>query len=180
MLKEPIKGKKAILRPLRDEDAAFFAHWYNQPEVMFECGFFEPTTLEAELKRIQKHDDVDEDWYAVTDLSGRLVGETGLLRMWPHWRCTDMSIIIPNPADQSKGYGGEAVRLMLSRAFRHYNMNRVAIGVVGLNARALAFYERIGFKKEGIQEQGYLVDGVFSDFVMMRILKSEYQTGSNA
>jgi len=58
-------------------------------------------------------------------------------------------------------------------------MNRVAIGVVGLNTRALAFYERIGFKKEGIQEQGYLVDGTFSDFVMMRILRSEYQKGEN-
>ncbi|MCL2812180.1 MAG: GNAT family N-acetyltransferase [Clostridia bacterium] len=174
MQKESITGNKVILRPLRDEDATFFAHWYNQLEVMFECGFFEPTTLEAELKRIQKPDK-DADWYAVTDLSGRLVGETGLLRLWPHWRCTDMSIIIPNPTDQGKGYGGEAVRLMLSRAFEHYDMNRVAIGVVGLNAPALDFYERIGFKKEGIQEQGYFHNGVFSDFVMMRMLKSEYQ-----
>ena len=168
-----IIGTKVILRPQREEDAEYFAHWYNDPEVMFECGFYEPTTLEEELKRIHSPGS-DSEWYTVTDLDGNIVGETGLLRMWPHWRCADMSIIIPNPAHQGKGYGGEATHLMLDRAFGYHNMNRVAIGVVGLNTPALAFYDKIGFKKEGIQEQGYYHNGAFSDFVMMRILRSEY------
>jgi len=174
LMKEPIIGNKVILRALRDEDAAFYAHWYNEPKIMFQCGFTEPTSVEAQLRNIHKME-TDSDWYAVTDNSGRIVGETGLLRMWPQWFCTDLSIIIPDPADQSKGYGGEAVRLMLTRAFQFYHMNRVAIGVVGLNTQALSFYERLGFKREGIQEQGYFYDGAFSDFIMMRILKSEYQ-----
>jgi len=174
-MKYSITGKKIILRPLQEKDADFFAHWYNQPEVMFECGFNEPTTLEAERKRIIRPEGPDEDWYAITDLSGNLIGETGFLRMWPHWHCTDMSMIIPNPKDQGRGYGSEAGRLMLDRAFRHYNFNRVSIGVVELNTLAMTYWERLGFKKEGVQEQGYFYDGAFSDFVMMRVLKSEYQ-----
>lgn len=172
-MKESIIGNKVILREQRDEDADFYSHWYNNPKVMFQCGFHEPTTKEDVLNGIRKSSK-DSDWYTVTDLSGRIVGETGLLRMWHHWRCTDLTIIIPDPSDQGKGYGAEATHLMLTRAFKHYDMNRVSIGVVGLNTQALAFYERLGFKKEGIQEQGYLYDGVFSDFVMMRILRSEY------
>ena len=97
------------------------------------------------------------------------------MRMWPHWRCTDMSMVIPDPADQGKGYGGEAGRLMLDRAFDHYGFNRVAVGVVGFNARALRYWESLGFLREGIQEQGYFYGGAYSDFVMMRILKSEYR-----
>lgn len=177
MTKESIIGNKVMLRALRDEDAEYFTHWYNQPEIMFQCGFHEKTTAEAERAAIQKPES-DSDWYAVTDLSGRIVGETGLLRMWPHWFCTDLTIIIPNPEDQGKGYGGEATRLMLTRAFSHYHMNRVAIGVVGMNTRAISFYERIGFKQEGIQEQGYFHNGAFSDFIMMRILKNEYNGGN--
>jgi RimJ/RimL family protein N-acetyltransferase len=173
-MKETIYGERIILRPLCEADAEFFARWYNEPEVMFECGFNKPTTLEAEFERIRKPEEIDEDWYAITDLSGRIVGETGLLRMWPHWHCTDMSMIIPDPDDRGKGYGSEAGRLTLDRAFRHYNFNRVAIGVVGLNAQALKYWERLGFKREGIQEQGYFYDGVYSDFIMMRILRSEY------
>jgi len=172
-MKDIIIGNKVILRPQLEGDAAFFARWFNDPQVMFQCGFHQPTTLEAELAAIRRPE-TDRDWYTVTDLDGNIIGETGLLRMWPHWRCTDLTIIIPNPADQGKGYGEEAVRLMLKRAFFHHGMNRVAIGVVGLNVRALKFYERLGFVQEGIQEQGYFYDGEFSDFVMMRILRNEF------
>ena len=174
-MKNTIHGANIILRQLSEGDAEFFAHWYNNPEVMFECGFYETTTLEAELKRIQRHLNVDEVWYAITDkTTGRLIGETGLLRMWHHWHCTDMSMIIPNPDDQGKGYGTEAGKLMLELAFRYYNMNRVSVGVVELNANAVNYWERLGFKKEGIQEQGYLHNGEYSDFIMMRVLRSEY------
>jgi len=86
-------------------------------------------------------------------------------------------MIIPNPNDQGKGYGTEAAHIMLDRIFNHYNLNRVSIGVVGLNTQALKYWERLGFIKEGIQEQGYFYNGEYSDFIMMRILKSEYNGG---
>ena len=172
-MKEPIIGNKIILREPCKEDAEFFAFWYNKPEVMFQCGFTETTTTEAELAAIL-NPKPDNDCYTITDLDGKIVGETYLLRINTHWHCTDMSMIIPNPHDQGKGYGMEAGRLMLRRAFEHHKLNRVAIGVVALNTNAVKYWERLGFKKEGIQEQGYFYDGQFSDFIMMRILKSEY------
>ena len=172
-LKEPIIGSKVILREVREEDAEFFARWYNEPEIMFECGFIEPTSVEEELKTI-RNPQKDRDWYAITNLDGKLVGETYLLRINPTWHCTDMSMIIPNPDDQGMGYGSEAGQIMLDRAFNHHNMNRVAIGVVALNTQALEYWKRLGFKEEGIQQEGYFHDGVYSDFIMMRILKREY------
>ena len=64
---------------------------------------------------------------------------------------------------------------MLDLAFDQYDMNRVAIGVVGQNANALAFYKKIGFRQEGIQEQGYYYNNEYSDFIMMRILRREWK-----
>ena len=142
-------------------------------KVLFECGFNEPTTLEAEMTRINRPEDSSEDWYAITDLSGKIIGETGFLRLWRHWHCTDMSMIIPDPNDQGKGYGFEAGQLMIDRAFGHYNLNRISVGVVELNNPAVKFWERLGFKKEGIQEQGYFYNGEYSNFIMMRLLRSE-------
>jgi RimJ/RimL family protein N-acetyltransferase len=172
-MKEQIIGKRVILRELQEDDAEFFTYWYNKLKVMFQCGFHESTTLEEQLEHI-RNSKSDTRWYAITDLSGKLIGETGLLRMWHHWHCTDMSIIIPDPAEQNKGYGGEVADLMLNRAFNLHNMNRVAIGVVGLNTVAMNFWQKVGFITEGVQEQGYFYDGVFSDFVMMRILKKKW------
>jgi RimJ/RimL family protein N-acetyltransferase len=173
-MKDPIIGNRIILRKQQDEDAEFFGYWYNKPEVMFQCGFFEKMVHEEIIANI-KNPATDSDWYTITDLDGKIVGETGLLRIWPHWHCTDMSMIIPNPDDQGKGYGTEAAKLMLARAFNFYKMNRISIGVVELNKQAVKFWESLGFKKEGIQEQGYFYNEEFSDFVMMRILRSEYK-----
>ncbi|HWR19439.1 MAG TPA: GNAT family protein [Clostridia bacterium] len=174
-MEKQIEGKNVILRRPVDGDAAFFARWYNKPEVMAECGFTERTTLEQELAAIHRClESKDRDWYTITDKTGRVIGEAGLLRMFHEWRCTDLTIIIPDPNDQGKGYGTEAIELMFDIAFHHWEFNRISIGVVGFNTSALKFYEKVGFKKEGIQEQGYFYKGEFSDFIMMRILKSEY------
>ena len=171
-----IIGTKVILREQETEDAKFFAYWFNQPQVMFQCGFTEPTDEEHEQSVINgSHKREDSVWYTITDLDGNIIGETGLLRMWPAWHCTDLSIIIPDPEMQHKGYGTEAIRIMLDMAFHQYDMNRVAIGVVGQNTNALAFYNKIGFRQEGIQEQGYYYNNEYSDFIMMRILRSEWK-----
>ena len=170
-----IKGKRVILREQREEDAEFFAYWFNQPKVMFQCGFEKPTSEEEERERINfSHKTEDSVWFTITDLDGNIIGETGLLRMFPAWHCTDLTIIIPDPEKQHKGYGTEAIRLVLDMAFNEFEMNRVSIGVVGLNAEALDFYKMIGFKQEGIQEQGYYYNGEYSDFIMMRILRREW------
>lgn len=175
MISDDIRGTRIVLREQNIEDAKYFAHWYNQPQVMFQCGFTKTTDEEEEKNAILRHrGSEDSVWFTVTDLDGNVVGEAGLLRMWPEWHCTDLTIIIPDPKNQRRGYGTEAVRFLLDLAFHTFEMNRVAIGVVGQNANALAFYRKIGFKQEGIQEQGYYHNGTYSDFVMMRILRREW------
>ena len=98
-----------------------------------------------------------------------------MLRMFPAWHQTDLTIIIPDPEMQHKGYGSEAIRIMLDMAFHEYEMHRVSIGVVGLNTDALEFYKKIGFKQEGILEEAYYYNDEYSDFIMMRILSQEWK-----
>ena len=175
-MKKEIIGKNIILREQREEDVPYFVYWFNRPEIMFQCGFEKPTDLEEvkDLINIQ-HKSEDSVWYTITDLEGNLIGETGLLRMFPAWHQTDLTIIIPDPEMQHKGYGTEAIRIMLDMAFREYGMHRVSIGVVALNSRALEFYKKIGFRQEGVLEEAYYYTGEYSDFIMMRILEQEWE-----
>lgn len=171
-----IRGKNVILREQREEDAKYFAHWFNEPDVMFQCGFEKPTDEETERKRILgAHRSEDSVWFTITTSGGEIIGETGLLRMFPAWRQTDLSIIIPDPAMQHRGYGTEAIRLMLDLAFCEYGMHRVSIGVVALNTNALEFYRKTGFRQEGILEEAYYWNNEYSDFIMMRILDREWK-----
>jgi diamine N-acetyltransferase len=104
----------------------------------------------------------------------QVIGETGLLRMFPAWRTTDWSLIIGEKSARGKGYGSEAAQLMLDYAFGYQNFHRVAIGVVGFNTKALQFYERLGFQREGLQRDGYFYDHHYHEFVMMSMLEHDF------
>lgn len=169
-----LQTDRIYLRPLLTEDVPFLLRWNNDETTRLKTGETRPTSpMQAEeYIAKEKHDRV---WFGIVLKEGDvLIGETGLLRMFPDWRTTDLSIIIPEEKCQGKGYGTEAIHLMLSYAFGNLNFNRVAIGVVGFNEQAIRFYEKVGFKREGIQQEGYYCNFEYSDFIMMRILKREY------
>jgi RimJ/RimL family protein N-acetyltransferase len=131
---------------------------------------------EAEAFYDRVKSDVHRLWFIVALVENdRAIGEAGLLRMFPAWRTTDLSIIIGERDAQGKGYGTEAINLLLDYAFGYLNYHRVAVGVVGFNEAALRFYEKVGFRKEGIQRDGYYCGHSYYDFVMMSILEDEYR-----
>ena len=45
-MNQEIRGEKVILREQREEDAPYFTYWFNQPQVMFQCGFEKPASEE--------------------------------------------------------------------------------------------------------------------------------------
>jgi RimJ/RimL family protein N-acetyltransferase len=120
--------------------------------------------------------DKDRIWFAIALKKGdRVIGETGLLRMFRPWRSIDMTIIIGEKDAWGKGYGTEVGHLLLDYAFGRLGFHKVSMGVVGFNKRALKFWESLGFKKEGIGRDDYYYDNEFSDCIMMSILEDEYE-----
>ncbi len=170
-------GERIYLRPLEKEDLPQIRVWVNDPEVRSLIGETRPMSPAGADDFYERvHGDRDRIWFVIAlREDGRIIGETGLLRMFPAWRTTDMSLIIGDKAAWEQGYGREAMLLMLDYAFGYLNFHRVAVGVVGFNQRALRFYEKIGFRREGIQRDGYYHDHQYHDFVMMCILEDEYR-----
>ena len=170
-------GERVYLRPLEAGDLPYIQKWANDPEIRGLTGEVKPMSraeAEAFYERVQ--DDKHRVWFIVALVEDdRLIGEAGLLRMFPAWRTTDLSIIIGETDAHGKGYGTEAINLLLDYAFGSLNFHRVAIGVVGFNEKALRFYEKVGFRKEGIQRDGYYYNHRYDDFVMMSILEDEYR-----
>ena len=95
--------------------------------------------------------------------------------MYFPWRTTDLTIIIGDESARGQGLGTEAIILLMDYAFGFLGMHRISIGVVGFNEQALRFYEKVGFKREGIQRDGYYFAHEFHDFVMMSILENEFR-----
>jgi RimJ/RimL family protein N-acetyltransferase len=157
-------------------DAPLLQKWSNDPELRALIGEVMPSSRKDIDMYIEKTtSSTDRVWFMIeVKETGQVIGEAGLLRMFPPWRTTDLSIILGEESSRGQGYGTEAIRLLLDYAFGALNFHRVSIGVVGFNKNALKFYEKIGFKREGVQRDGYFFNYHFSDFVMLSILENEY------
>ena len=170
-------GKRVYLRALEKEDLIYIRKWSNDPEIrklIGEVVSMSQADADKFLERV--YSDNTREWFViVVKENDRVIGETGLLRMFPAWRTTDISIIIGEKDAWGKGYGTEAILLLLDYAFRCLNFHRVAIGVVGFNKRAISFWKKIGFKKEGVQRDGYYYNHKYFDFVMMSIIEDEFR-----
>ena len=78
--------------------------------------------------------------------------------------------------DWGKGYGTDAMRVMLRYAFRQLNLHRVSLTVFEYNPRAIRSYEKAGFVVEGRLRNWLNREGRRWDMIHMGILKEEWGT----
>ena len=74
-----------------------------------------------------------------------------------------------------RGLGQEAIGILLDYAFGMLGLERVELEVAQENARAIRCYERAGFRTEGVKRHAFMVDGQYSDLVVMSVLASEWR-----
>jgi RimJ/RimL family protein N-acetyltransferase len=104
----------------------------------------------------------------------RLIGDVGLDGvLWNHGE-TFASIGIGDREYWGKGYGTDAMRLILRYAFFELNLQRVSLNVFDYNTRAIRSYEKLGFIHEGRLRGVVKRDGRWYDLVFMGILRDEW------
>ncbi|MGF6957513.1 GNAT family N-acetyltransferase [Paraburkholderia youngii] len=102
-----------------------------------------------------------------------LVGVTYLLGIdWVN-RCAEFSIQIGVESARGHGIGEAATRLTLEHAFGDLNLNRISLTVLASNDRAIALYEKVGFRAEGLLRQAVFKDGRYLDVVPMALLAAD-------
>ena len=85
-----------------------------------------------------------------------------------YWR----RVIINEP---NKGYGKEAMNLLLGWAFEDAGAHRGWLDCKEYNDRALHVYESVGLKREGVMRETILVNGTYENLVMLGILDREWR-----
>lgn len=172
-----LQSERIALRAIRKDDIQKLSELMSDREIGILSGEVYPMTEKGFEDLYQSCQETDNRiWFVIEDKeTGKIIGETGFLRIFNPWRTCDYSLIIWDREYWNRGYGKETAKLMLEYGFNNLNMHRLAIGVVGFNIRGLKFWESIGFEKEGIQKDGYYCNGQYSDFIMMYLLEDKYR-----
>jgi len=104
-----------------------------------------------------------------------LIGLAGLDGIIWASQVSSVFIAFGNRENWGQGYGSEALQLLLTYAFNELNLYRLELTVFSYNTRAIALYEKCGFKKEGTFRQFVKRDGQRYDMFLFGLLYPEWK-----
>jgi RimJ/RimL family protein N-acetyltransferase len=162
------------------EMANAYAKWSCDSEYwrLLDSGSVRPFSVKTSKEWIEKDQEKerpDQFPFAICALEDdRLIGEIGLDGVqWTHGDAF-VGIGLGERDYWGKGYGTDAMRVILRYAFTELNLHRVSLNVFQYNPRAIKSYEKVGFKHEGRMRGMLNRNGKRWDIVFMGILREEW------
>ncbi|KWX78509.1 GNAT family N-acetyltransferase [Paenibacillus jilunlii] len=170
-------GEKVYLRPLNGEDAELYYHMFYDAEARRLTGTQKHITKEQIAAYIERKAEDDSGVLLLIALkdTDETIGDIAIQDMDRNNRTANLRIAIGDEAHQGKGYGREALLLMLDYGFGILNLHRIELEVYAYNKRAAHVYESIGFVREGVRRQTLFYNHQYHDVVMMSMLENEYR-----
>jgi RimJ/RimL family protein N-acetyltransferase len=177
MDKPSLEGEMIRLRPLRADDAPAMWEMVTDPASMRLTGTRVPLT----------RDEVERWCATVSAAPGRIdlaitangsdeyLGEIVLEGIDESIGRADLRLVM-RPAYRGRGYGTEAIQLVLGLAYDGIGLHRVGLEVLSLNNRAHSMYENIGFSVEGRRRDAFRDGDGWCDGILMGMLEDEFRT----
>lgn len=175
-----IYGERIRMRAPEREDLPMFVEWINDPQVREGLMMYLPMSLAREEKWFEEVLNRPPDYQPmvieVQELDEWIpIGNMGIFAHDKNAHSVEFGIMIGNKAYWDKGYGTEALQLLLKHCFDTLNLNRVFLRVFETNPRAIRCYEKAGFVHEGRLRQALFKDGAYRDILLMGILREEWK-----
>jgi len=177
-----LKGPRVTLRGIRREDLPRLWEFNNDTDVELAGGGDPPIPqslerLQAEFDKGASEGGRDGAWFAI-EADGKLIGQCAL-----HGfdlckgvaRNAELGIGIGDKEYWGKGYGREAVGLLVDYGFRHWNLHRIWLSTLSINERAIRCYRACGFVEEGRLREHAWNDGRYVDVAYLGLLRSEWE-----
>jgi RimJ/RimL family protein N-acetyltransferase len=171
-----IEGKCVYLSPMCIDDAPKYVKWMNDFKVTDGVnGSQNLVTLEREKEWIEKNNkDGNFQFAIITQENNELIGNCGFNELDTINQKATIGIFIGEEENRNKGYGSEALKLLISYGFNYLNLNNIMLAVYSFNTPAIACYKKVGFKEMGRRREAYFKNNERYDEIYMDILRTEF------
>ncbi|MCL2609542.1 MAG: GNAT family N-acetyltransferase [Treponema sp.] len=171
-----IIGERLYLSPINPENLECYVKWLNDPDVAKNLGLYsQMLSLTNEKKTLEKMSDEGHNYAIILKENDELLGNISLMEIDGVHRHATLGLFIGEAERRGKGYGTEAIRLILGYGFDTLNLHNIMLNVNSSNAQGIACYKKVGFKEIGRRREARFVDGRFFDNVFMDILATEFR-----
>ena len=142
-----------------------------------------PAVVRKQYEAIEKAMDEDKNLFYFTIRArenDRFIGMA--LVEWVDWANGNgfIRLGIGAPEDRRKGYGSQALSMLLRYAFGELNLYRVTAVTPAYNEGAIRLFQKFGFMEEVRRRKAIQLDGEFWDLVSFGLLNAEWQAQMSA
>lgn len=169
-------GQLLRLATPTEPDQTLFASWSNDDMYMrmLDDDPVRPESPASFASFTEAGDDKSYYFHLRTLSDDVVIGFVVLFNIKWGNQAAEMAIGIGDKSNRGKGYGQDALKLILNYGFNELNLHRIFLTVIDYNAAAIKAYERAGFVLEGTHRQAVQREGKRYDLLLYGILRDEF------
>lgn len=171
-------GERVRLRGVREDEVATLARWEMDAGRSVTLNDRVAPQSEAAAKEMiakWSANEGDTLGFAIETLADPavLVGHVSLFNIRAKNRSAIIGIALGR-GYTGRGYGTDAMRVIVGYGFRELGLHRIALSVAEFNQAGIRAYEKAGLTVEGRRRESVLHDGRWYDDVLMSVLEDEW------
>ncbi len=179
-----LRGTLVELRPESRSDLENVYRWRNDPEVAYWATGSAPWFTNASFEQLNRDFSLnveapsrkkEYDLFSIYTLDGYHIGMADYREVDPRVRSAKIGLTIGEKEYWGKGYGTDAVRILIHYLFYTLNLERITLDTWSGNIRAIKSYQKNGFQVEGCLRKNEFVNGTYYDTIIMGLLREEYK-----
>jgi diamine N-acetyltransferase len=171
-----LSGENIFLRAPEPEDIGQLYQWENDPSVWHLSNTLAPySRFDIEQYVLA----ASRDLFSVKQLrlmivlheNNQAIGAIDLFEYDPMHRRIGTGILLAS-AERNKGYGTEALRLVIGYCFEILNLHQMYASITNGNSASVAMFEKQGFVKTGTRKHWRLENGQWKDEQFYQLLRA--------
>lgn len=177
LIKQKENTSQLCLTKIESNDMQYIYEWFSDVDFLRTYDYMPPVsqTKEQVDKAFSDYEKNEESVVFAIKIreNNQIIGIAGFDDIVKENKVATLFIGIGDKNSRGRGYGKEALNLLLEYGFNELNFYRIQLNVLEFNHAAIALYEKVGFKREGIFREFALRDGNRYDLYLYGLLKNE-------
>jgi len=174
-----LTSQRLVLRPHTPQNFERLHRWKNDREILeLSADSVEPSSEEKTRRSLERWMQPSEDiiHFAIhRQDSDELIGFLLIALIEREHRRCKIGLVIGEKGQWGQGYGTEAVACAVDFCFRELEMNRIGAEAYATNPRSVRLLEKVGFRREGVMREHYLIQGRRVDEIIYGLLRHEWE-----
>ncbi|GAA4885710.1 GNAT family N-acetyltransferase [Flaviramulus aquimarinus] len=171
-----LKGENIYLRALESEDLEF-VHAVENDESIWEISNTQTPYSKFLIKQYleKAHKDIFEVKQLRLVISSYEEVALGMIDLFDFdFRNSraGVGILVKEPSDRQKGYGHEALKLLIDYSFTHLGLHQLYCNISEENKASVKLFTNQGFKEIGLKKDWNIVNGTYKNEYLFQLINN--------